>query len=141
MARNVSSETPRASTWRAKPRSSSRVRDSTSGPAASTFEAATSASAASARNRVSTSSSICSRRRDSMSARSSANVSNSLAARARSSSSGGSTFSLISLTVAERDCVEPSASSNEISFVSPALIPTRPCSISSTTAPRPSSTT
>src|SRR5437763_5384229 len=55
MARNVSSETPRASTWRAKPRSSSRVRDSTSGPAASTFEAATSVSATLARSEEHTS--------------------------------------------------------------------------------------
>ncbi len=76
-----------------------------------------------------------------MSVCSSANVSNSLAERARSSSSGGKTFSLISLTVAERDCVDPSASSNEISFVSPAFIPTRPCSTSSTIAPPPRSTT
>src|SRR5581483_1314386 len=110
IARNVSSGTPRASTCRATPRSSSRVRASTSGPAASTFDAATSASAASARKRDSISSSICSRRRPSMSARSSASVSNSLAARARSSSSAGSTFSLISLTVAVSVCVDSSAS-------------------------------
>ena len=76
-----------------------------------------------------------------MSSRRSANVSNSLAARARSSSAGGRTFSFISFTVAESDCVVPSASSNDSSFVSPALIPTSACSISSTTAPRPSSTT
>src|SRR6478672_7719343 len=141
IARNVSSWTPRLSTCRANPLSSSRVRASTSGPAASNFEAPTSASATSERNRVSTSSSICSCSRDSMSARSSASVSNSLAERARSSSSGGSIFSLISLTVAVTDWVEPSASSKEISFVSPAVIPTRLRSISSTTAPRPSSTT
>src|SRR6478736_5803343 len=141
IARNVSSWTPRLSTCRANPLSSSRVRASTSGPAASNFEAPTRASATSERNRDSTSSSICSRSRDSMSARSSARVSNSLAECARSSSSGGSIFSLISLTVAVTDWVEPSASSNEISFVSPAVIPTRLRSISSTTAPRPSSTT
>ena len=38
-------------------------------------------------------------------------------------------------------CFESSASSKSISFVSPALSPRRLCSISSTTAPRPSSTT
>ena len=48
---------------------------------------------------ASISSSSCSRSRPSMSARSSASVSNSLAARASSSSIGGRTFSLISLTV------------------------------------------
>src|SRR5579862_5776893 len=139
MARYVSSWTPRASTCRASERSSSRVRVSTSGPDASTFDAATSASATSERNCASTSSSICSRIRSSMSARSSANVSNSLEARASSSSSGGSTFSLISFTVTVTACVDSSASSNGMSFVSPALMPTSPCSISSTTAPRPSS--
>ena len=38
-------------------------------------------------------------------------------------------------------CVESSASSKSISFVSPALMPTTPCSISSTRRPAPSSTT
>ena len=75
------------------------MRASTSGPDGWMFEASTSASAAAARNCVSTSSSICSRMRCSMSARSSASVSNSLAARASSSSSGGSTFSFSSLSV------------------------------------------
>jgi hypothetical protein len=46
-----------------------------------------------------------------MSARSSASVSNSLAARASSSSSGGRTFSLISLTVISTAAVASSASS------------------------------
>ena len=48
-------------------------------------------------------------------------MSNSLAERASSSSSGGSTFSLISLTVTPTLCREPSASSNSISFVSPGV--------------------
>ena len=47
-----------------------------------------------------------------MSSRSSASVSNSLAERASSSSSSGSTFSLISLTVTDTACFESSPSSN-----------------------------
>ena len=59
-----------------------------------------------------------------------------------SSSSSGSLFSLISLTVTVTVCRgTPSASSNSMSFVSPASCPTTFDSISSTTAPRPSSTT
>ena len=54
-----------------KPVSSSRVRDSTSGPAGATFEAATSASTALARKAFSISASTASRSRCSMSARSS----------------------------------------------------------------------
>ena len=77
-----------------------------------------------------------------MSARSSASVSNSLAVFASSSSSGGSTFSLISFSVAVTDCVAPSSpTSNAISFSSPADMPSRPRSSSSTRRPPPSSTT
>ena len=88
------------------------------------------------------SASSCSRRRDSMSARSSASVSNSLAVFASSSSSGGSTFSLISFSVAVTDCVAPSSpTSNAISFSSPADMSSSPRSSSSTRRPPPSSTT
>ena len=53
----------------------------------------------------------------------------------------GRTFSLSSFTVTETTCFSSPASSNSISFVSPALMPTSASSISSTTVPRPSSTT
>ena len=108
-----------------KPVRSSRVRDSTSGPAGLTFDAATSASTAFARNAFSISASSASRSRSSMSARSSAIVSNSLAERASSSSTSGSTFSLISLTVTSTEDVDSSASSYVTLLVSPADAPTQ----------------
>ncbi len=58
-----------------------------------------------------------------MSARSSASVSNSVAAFARSSSTGGSTFSLTSLSVTAIWAVVPSTSSCSMSFVSPGDMP------------------
>ncbi len=102
---------PRASTCRARPRSSSRVRASTSGPEASTFDAATSASATSARNcaRSRRRSARQSRPRCPRAARR-ASRTRSRRARARRRPAG-STFSLISFTVTVTDCFDSSASS------------------------------
>ena len=103
MVRYVSSWTPRASTWRARPRSSSRVRASTSGPAGVDLGRGDErVGDVGAELRLGLLRRSAPSRRDSISARNSSSVSNSLAARASSSSSGGSTFSLISFTV-DRD--------------------------------------
>ena len=76
-----------------------------------------------------------------MSERSWSSVSNSLAARASSSSSGGSTFSLISLTVSSTVPASSSERSKRTSWVSPGDIPTSARSSSGTSRPAPSSTT
>ena len=77
----------------------------------------------------------------SISSRSSARVSNSLADFASSSSSGGSTGSLISLTVTSAFFSAPSGPAKVIVFVSPAFIPRSPRSSSSSRRPAPSCTT
>ena len=76
-----------------------------------------------------------------MLARSSARVSNSLAARASSSSTSGRTFSWISCTVTSTFACEPSGSSYDDCFVSPAVAPRIAASSSGASRPVPSSTT